>query len=381
MDSLDPFTPKVGDVYVDGQHVGTIHKMTPSPLGWLLIIAVGISLICGVTIAFFRSFVNLVEHGQFVSDSLTAEMLENRDNPNYFTEYAARAHISVGQVDAGFGRSDVPSDPRVWLSVTINNGSADQHRVELAPMQMRVRYHRSDGSQQDVVIGMDCRPYQDEPSVPANSSATLVLLACDSPPTDATAEVLAKPKEVRVLTIDGRPLTGGPPNTPCDVGGCPGFPNITASSPVPIPPADASSSRGSGATTPPPTHHSLDLSFEAESQDNTYNGGTGTWDCAGCGGGEALQLNDANGSVTFPNINAPADGSYTLTIYYVSAALRSLNVKINDGGLVHVDCPATQSVDAPDALRIPIELRAGRNTITISVGDNSTPAIDRITIK
>src|ERR1051326_5452309 len=84
----DPlFNPKIGDL-VDrsGRRIGTVHSLTPSPLGGCLIGAIIVALICGGAVAFansaFHSVKNLFEYGHFVSNDQEAALLKNRNNPD-----------------------------------------------------------------------------------------------------------------------------------------------------------------------------------------------------------------------------------------------------------------------------------------------------------
>jgi hypothetical protein len=200
-------------------------RLTPTPIGWLLVGVVLVVIAAWAGIRFFDSFANLVRHGHFVADDLEAEMLANRDNPQYYDEYAAGAKISVLSVYAAFSDpnpTDNPPQPYFWASVTVANGSDRDHAVVLPVLQLKASYTNADGSTTaPTTIVLGCRPAGERGNiVPAHRTATLSFMDCDQP-RSANAMVLDRPALPLVVTIDGRPLHGGPPNTPCYVAGCP----------------------------------------------------------------------------------------------------------------------------------------------------------------
>lgn len=90
----------------------------------------------------------------------------------------------------------------------------------------------------------------------------------------------------------------------------------------------------------------------------------------------------ANGSVTFDSVTAPADGEYTLRIYYVSGEPRSLKVDINGAFAQKIDnCYANKGDwTGIRAVNIPVKLKAGQNSIKLYNDQGNAPSVDRIAL-
>ena len=89
-----------------------------------------------------------------------------------------------------------------------------------------------------------------------------------------------------------------------------------------------------------------------------------------------------NGSVTFANVEAPADGEYTLRIYYVSGEPRSLKVDVNGGFAVKIDnCYANKGDwKGIRAVSVNVQLKAGKNTVRLYNDQGNAPSVDRIAL-
>ena len=100
-----------------------------------------------------------------------------------------------------------------------------------------------------------------------------------------------------------------------------------------------------------------------------------------CGGGAKIRNMGGSSSsyVTINNINAPAAGTYTLTVYAVSKDPRTFYLSANGGSATTVD------LDGPDwttpiAVTTSITLKAGINSLKLYNNSSMTPDLDRIKV-
>ncbi len=87
-------------------------------------------------------------------------------------------------------------------------------------------------------------------------------------------------------------------------------------------------------------------------------------------------------SVTFENVEAPADGEYTLRIYYISGEPRSLMVDVNGGFVTKIDnCYANKNDwSGIRAVNTTVTLKKGKNTVKLYNSSGNAPSIDRIAL-
>ena len=90
----------------------------------------------------------------------------------------------------------------------------------------------------------------------------------------------------------------------------------------------------------------------------------------------------AGNDVTFTNVSAPADGEYTLRIYYVSGEPRSLMVDINGQYAGTLDNLYANKNDWSGirAVNMQVNLRKGDNSVKLYNTKGNGPSIDRIAI-
>ena len=162
------------------------------------------------------------------------------------------------------------------------------------------------------------------------------------------------------------------------------------------PSASASGSPGTAKTTPgqepvgavPPTTSPVPvpsqalISYEAEAPETLRSPGMPIRTLAIASGGRYIgRLGDGR-TVRFPNVAAEGAGDYTLTIYYLSAELRTVELRVNDGPpqlVTFAPSGGWQEV-AGVALRIP--LLVGFNSIELGNPEGQpSPDLDRITLQ
>ena len=90
--------------------------------------------------------------------------------------------------------------------------------------------------------------------------------------------------------------------------------------------------------------------------------------------------NGANNYVIFNGINVISSGSYTLTIYYLSAEARTFDVSVNGGTGIVVNCNSSGGWSTVGTITTTISLNSGNNTIKLYNNSGYCPDLDRIGI-
>jgi alpha-galactosidase len=87
----------------------------------------------------------------------------------------------------------------------------------------------------------------------------------------------------------------------------------------------------------------------------------------------------AANSVTFSNVTVPTAGTYQLEIDYFTSGVRTLVVTVNGGTPRSLDLDGS-TFDDPTPTIIPVQLKAGTNTIQMGNATGFAPDLDRIVI-
>src|SRR5262249_3644867 len=102
-------------------------------------------------------------------------------------------------------------------------------------------------------------------------------------------------------------------------------------------------------------------SYEAEAAGNTFSGSTAAGACSGCSGGAKVRFigNNTTNFLTINNVNVPAAGNYTLTIFYVVSATRSFSISVNGGAAISFTVSRTtwNAPGTPGSATIPLHAR------------------------
>jgi hypothetical protein len=124
-------------------------------------------------------------------------------------------------------------------------------------------------------------------------------------------------------------------------------------------------------------------SYEAEAAGNTFSGAVVPAACSGCSGGKKVRFIGDNTSnfLVINNINVPAAGNYTLTIYYVVSGTRSFSISVNGGAAITFTVSGTTWNAPGTPVSVTIPLNAGSNSIKFFNNTAFAPDMDRITIQ
>ena len=93
-----------------------------------------------------------------------------------------------------------------------------------------------------------------------------------------------------------------------------------------------------------------------------------------------IAIYGGNGNtVTFTDVNIDKTGTYQMEIDYLTSGPRSFFMIVNGGASTELDLNGS-SFSLPTSTVIPVELRAGSNTIQFGNATGYAPALDRIAI-
>ncbi|MGW5568441.1 alpha-galactosidase D [Streptomyces tendae] len=120
--------------------------------------------------------------------------------------------------------------------------------------------------------------------------------------------------------------------------------------------------------------------YEAESGDNTLGGSASVADCSACSDGRKVGNLYVGGKLTFNDVVVPETGTYQVRISYVSGDARPAYVSAGGGGAVRHTFASTGDWGTVSTATVPVQLKAGANTLTIDSGSDYAPDIDRIDV-
>jgi chitodextrinase len=104
-------------------------------------------------------------------------------------------------------------------------------------------------------------------------------------------------------------------------------------------------------------------------------------DCSACSGGRKVGYLGGTGTLTMSGLTAPADGTYLLRIAYTDGdSSRQGTVTVNGGHASWVNFHGTGDNDwgSVQEVVVPVELKAGANTIELANPGGYMPDIDRV---
>jgi hypothetical protein len=131
---------------------------------------------------------------------------------------------------------------------------------------------------------------------------------------------------------------------------------------------------GDGSATSPRS-----ITYEAENA--TLEGGAGHFYCQYCSGAaEAGYIGGGSANnVFFSDITVPVTGTYEMEIDYLTSGPRSFFISVNGGPDTELALNGS-SFSLPTSTVIPVQLRAGSNTIRFGNPTGYAPALDRIAV-
>jgi len=135
------------------------------------------------------------------------------------------------------------------------------------------------------------------------------------------------------------------------------------------------------------------VTYEAEAGGNKRGGSARTRNIQGASGkkivnrigdwSDSEETEANNGTLTFNNVTVPADGTYTLTVYYTfleDDPSRSATITVNGTASMNVSFGRPDGC-CPSSKKVSITLKKGVNTILFSNSLSRAPAVDKIVIR
>lgn len=121
---------------------------------------------------------------------------------------------------------------------------------------------------------------------------------------------------------------------------------------------------------------------EAESPGNTIGGGAVIAACSACSGGQKVGYLGGTGYLVFNGVNAPRAGTYLMKVSYVDGDSSRAAVVTVDGQPFDLPLPGTNDNNwgAVQTATVPVQLRAGSNTIEFGNPDGYVYDVDKITL-
>ncbi|MEV4115989.1 CBM35 domain-containing protein [Nonomuraea sp. NPDC049695] len=103
--------------------------------------------------------------------------------------------------------------------------------------------------------------------------------------------------------------------------------------------------------------------------------------CSACSGGAKVAGlgGGPRNAITYRDVTVAAEGDYRLQIDHTAAAESALSIGVNGAAPIQVRVPG-DNADVPLSTALPVPLRAGANTITLSSDAPRGPGIDRLAV-
>ena len=122
--------------------------------------------------------------------------------------------------------------------------------------------------------------------------------------------------------------------------------------------------------------------YEAEASANVVAGGASVYGCSGCSGGAKVGFLGGSGTLTFPDITVPSDGTYLVTVGYVDGDSSRTAIVTVDGTPFELPLSGTNDNDWDTAqtVVVPMALHAGTNSIGFGNPTGYVSDIDKIAL-
>jgi hypothetical protein len=125
------------------------------------------------------------------------------------------------------------------------------------------------------------------------------------------------------------------------------------------------------------------VAYEAEASGNTLTGNASVNDCSACSGGKKVgNLGANNGSVAINKVTAPKDGTYLMQLDYTDGSSGRTVIVTANGTSFQLPLPGGNDNNwgRPRSITVPVELKAGDNTISFGNPSDYVSDVDRITV-
>jgi hypothetical protein len=120
-----------------------------------------------------------------------------------------------------------------------------------------------------------------------------------------------------------------------------------------------------------------------QGEDATLAGGATASDCSGCVGGKKAGNIGGSASVSFDHVTAPRDGTYLVTVSYADGDTSRQGVVTADGSPIQLPFSGTgdNDWDHTQDVTVPVDLKAGSNTVQFGNPGDYVADIDQIVVQ
>ncbi|MGW3243871.1 fibronectin type III domain-containing protein [Streptomyces sp. NPDC001070] len=124
------------------------------------------------------------------------------------------------------------------------------------------------------------------------------------------------------------------------------------------------------------------VAYEAEASGNTRTGNASVNDCSACSGGKKVGNLGGNASVAINKVTAPRDGTYLMKLDYTDGSSGRTVIVTANGTSFQLPLPGGNDNNwgRPRSITVPVELKAGENTISFGNPSDYVSDVDRITV-
>lgn len=124
------------------------------------------------------------------------------------------------------------------------------------------------------------------------------------------------------------------------------------------------------------------VSYEAEASGNTLSGNASVGDCSACSGGKKVGNLGGTGTLAVNHVTAPRDGTYLMKVDYLDGDTGRTMIITTGGSSFQQFLPGSNDNNwgRPSSITVPVQLKAGDNTITFGNASDYASDVDRITL-
>ncbi|MFF3990865.1 fibronectin type III domain-containing protein [Streptomyces sp. NPDC001797] len=124
------------------------------------------------------------------------------------------------------------------------------------------------------------------------------------------------------------------------------------------------------------------VAYEAEAAANTLTGNASVNDCSACSGGKKVGNLGGTGTVAVNHVTAPRDGTYLMKLDYTDGSTGRTMIVTTGGTSFQQFLPGGNDNNwgRPNSVTVPVQLKAGDNTITFGNASDYASDVDRIVL-
>lgn len=175
----------------------------------LVVVGVVVALIVWGIFSGFKSLTNLIRYGQFTTNTTVAMVDAHLNDPNYFSELASQAQISIAnwQISTIDGSGTLSSTTAMF---TFKNSGSNAHAIWISYAKVLIT---NNGQNQTVELTCNIG-VGNFFTIPAGGTVQTGQCYNTNPGDNNITGQARLVEEPHVIAIDNLPVYGGPQNTP-----------------------------------------------------------------------------------------------------------------------------------------------------------------------